>query len=135
MLVYLYYALDNRSWAYRALWRASDVPRRIISRTPRMVKNLVCDVIATCVYWPLSRIAKVVDRLGGPADVIPLSAYRNLPFYSLRTDSLDRFGTRLELRFTREEVADLLMNSGLVDVRVSDELPYWCAVGVKPVRG
>src|SRR5690348_2148489 len=33
-LVYLYYALDNRPPWYRALWRATDLVRRGISRSP-----------------------------------------------------------------------------------------------------
>jgi len=31
----------------------------------------------------------------------------------MRTDALDRFGTRLEQRFTRQEVADMLRGAGL----------------------
>jgi hypothetical protein len=50
----------------------------------------------------------------------------------MRTDALDRFGTRLEKRFTRPQVTELLEDAGLERVRVSDAPPYWCAVGFKP---
>ena len=43
----------------------------------------------------------------------------------------DRFGTPLEHRFTREDIAALLERAGLEKVRFSDLAPYWCAVGYK----
>jgi hypothetical protein len=64
-------------------------------------------------------------------DSIPLSAYRDLSFYTMRTDALDRFGTRLEQRFTRVEIDRMMRDAGLENVRFSDGLPYWCAVGTK----
>jgi SAM-dependent methyltransferase len=133
LLVYLYYALDNRGVAYRLLWRLSDFPRRIISRMPRRAKNLVCEVAAVTVYWPLARIARLVGAFGGPAERLPLAAYRMLPLYAMRTDARDRFGTRLELRFTRDEVESLMTRAGLINVVVSESAPYWCAVGSKPL--
>ena len=33
---------------------------------------------------------------------MPLSFYRDCSFYVMRNDSLNRFGTRLERRFTRD---------------------------------
>jgi len=130
-LVYLYYAFDNRGFAYRALWRISDVIRRAVSRLPHGLRYLVSQVIAVFVYWPLARTALVIERLGKlPADW-PLAYYRDKPFYVLRTDALDRFGTRLEQRFTRDEIRSMLANAGFVDIRSSDRAPYWCVIGVK----
>ena len=48
-----------------------------------------------------------------------------------RTDALDRFGTRLEKRFTRAEVALMMQSAGLSEIRFSDAPPYWCAVGFR----
>lgn len=53
------------------------------------------------------------------------------PFYVMRTDALDRFGTKLEQRFTRWEIETMLRDAGLIDIRFSETAPYWCAVGVK----
>src|SRR5580692_7800912 len=52
-LVYLYYALDNRPTWYRALWRASNAGRLVISRLPHLLRFVVSQAIATLVYWPL----------------------------------------------------------------------------------
>ena len=62
---------------------------------------------------------------------IPLSTYRHLSFYSMRTDALDRFGTRLEQRFTKEQVQKMMETAGLEDIIFSHEEPYWCAVGTR----
>jgi SAM-dependent methyltransferase len=57
-LVYLYYAFDNRLAWYRALWRATDLVRRLVSRSPLRVKLAVTTAIATTVYLPLARTAQ-----------------------------------------------------------------------------
>ena len=130
-LVYLYYAFDNRSFAFKLAWRCSDLLRRGICRLPAVLKNLVTDALAVVVYFPLTRFSLLLERIGLNVDSIPLSYYRNYSFYTMRTDSRDRFGTPLEHRFTREEITALLEQAGLVKVRFSDLAPYWCAVGYK----
>lgn len=130
-LVYLYYAFDNRPIWFRGVWRASDVFRRGISRMPFGVKKLVTDAIATGIYFPFAKLSGLLEKLGANVEAIPLSTYRRHSFYTMRTDALDRFGTTLEKRFTRMEIADMMRAAGLEQVRFSDEEPYWCAVGFK----
>lgn len=129
-LVYLYYAFDNRPWWFRVVWRVSDLLRRLISKLPFAVKSRVCDLIAALVYWPLARTAKIIARFGIPIDSWPLSAYRDRSFYIMRNDALDRFGTRLEHRFTRAQIDQMMRKAGLERIRFS-ESPCWCAVGFK----
>jgi ubiquinone/menaquinone biosynthesis C-methylase UbiE len=128
-LVYLYYRFDNRPFWFAALWRVSDVFRRAISVLPLRIRSVVCQAIAFCVYWPLARLAAVVERFGVRVEAFPLSYYRKHSFYTMRTDALDRFGTRLERRFTKAEIQDMMERAGLEDVRFSSSAPYWCAVG------
>ena len=131
LLVYLYYAFDNRGWVYRVLWRASDLVRRIICKLPSRFKHLVTDVIAAIVYFPLARLSLLLDKVGINAVSIPLFFYRNHSFYTMRTDSRDRFGTPLEQRFTKQQIKSYMERSGLIDIKFSDNAPYWCAVGIK----
>jgi hypothetical protein len=49
----------------------------------------------------------------------------------MRTDAYDRFCTRLEQRFTRQEIEKMLLNAGFSEIRFSDLVPYWCAVAKK----
>ena len=131
LLVYLYYAFDNRGWVYRLLWRASDLVRRIICKLPSRFKHLVTDVIAAIVYFPLARLSLLLDKVGINAVSIPLFFYRKHSFYTMRTDSRDRFGTPLEQRFTKQQIKSYMERSGLIDIKFSDNAPYWCAVGIK----
>lgn len=128
-LVYLYYAFDNRPLWFRGLWRASDVVRQVICRLPFPLRKLATSAIAATVYWPLARTALVMEKLGLKVDGIPLAPYRSNSFYTMRTDALDRLGTRLEQRFTRDQIRSMMERAGLGDIRFSEEVPYWVAVG------
>lgn len=130
-LLYLYYALDNRPWWFRAIWRTSELLRRTISSLPFGLKSPVCEVIAAVVYWPLARMAQLLAKTGINVERIPLSIYRDKSFYVMRNDALDRFGTALEKRFTRAQMATMMESAGLYNVRFSEAAPYWCAVGTK----
>lgn len=130
-LLYLYYRFDNRPRWFRAVWWASDILRRATCRLPGSAKTLVADGIAVSVYLPLSRLSATLEQQGMDVSNIPLSAYRDKSFYTLRTDALDRFGTRLEQRFERSEIEEMMRAAGLEKIRFSDESPYWCASGYR----
>lgn len=132
LYLYLYYSFENRPAWFRGLWRVSDAGRTLVSRAPRPVKNGVCEVLAVTVYWPLARLALLLERMGVDPSGLPLAPYRHLSLYSMRTDARDRFGTRLEKRFSRAEITTLLTDAGLVDIRIPDEHPYWIAVARVP---
>lgn len=130
-LIYLYYALDNRPAWYRALWKFSNIFRVVISSLPEKPRLWISQIIAVLVYWPLARLAALVERLGFSAAALPLESYKHRAFYVMRTDAYDRFCTRLEQRFTRVQINDMLTTAGFQDVRFSERVPYWCAVGIK----
>ena len=130
-LIYLYYALDNRPWWYRAIWRFSNIFRVAISRLPPGLRVVVSQIIAVVVYWPLARFAALVERAGFSPAAVPLEFYRHREFYVMRTDAYDRFCTRLEQRFTRRQIEQMLTGAGFDGSRFSDTAPYWCAVGKK----
>ena len=78
---------------------------------------------------PLARLGRLLDRRGVDVERVPLSYYRDRSFYTMRTDAYDRFGTRLEQRFTADQIRSMMAAAGLRDVVVSPGVPYWCAVG------
>jgi SAM-dependent methyltransferase len=131
-LVYLYYAFDNRPVWFRSIWRVSDVVRRCVSRAPYGARYALSQALALAVYWPLARLAALAARQGRDVDAWPLSYYRARSLYVMRTDALDRFGTRLERRFTRREIAAMLERAGLVAVEFREDAPYWVACGRVP---
>ena len=132
-LVYFYYRFDNRGFVFKALFQLINLIRRITSILPGAVKKMVCDLIALLIYFPLSRFSKVVRLLFGEktAAKVPLSYYADKSFNILRNDALDRFGTRLEKRFTRAEITQMMERAGLNDIRFSEKEPYWHAIGKK----
>jgi ubiquinone/menaquinone biosynthesis C-methylase UbiE len=130
-LVYLYYAFDNRPLWFRLLWKASDMARSAISGLPYSLRLPVCQAIAALVYWPFSRVARLLEAVKRLPESWPLAYYRDKSLYVMRTDALDRFGTRLEQRFTRAQIEEMLRRAGFVGVRFSTKPPYWCAVAYR----
>jgi ubiquinone/menaquinone biosynthesis C-methylase UbiE len=131
--VYLYYALDNRGLLYKMIFKASDVIRRIVSKLPSDTKKLVCDLLALTIYVPFVTIGRFLHFVGLEkiASLLPLSAYQDKSLFVMRNDALDRFGTALEQRFTKEQIKNMMQNSGLSNIIIPDGPVLWAAVGEK----
>jgi SAM-dependent methyltransferase len=131
ILIYVYYAMDARPWWFRTVWRTVDLLRRTIAPAPFRVRYLLSQLIAAIVYYPMARIALLGERLGASVTGVPLSQYRHRSFYTMRTDALDRFGNRIEHRFTGQQLQALMERAGLCDISFSPGPPWWLAVGYK----
>jgi len=131
LLLYVYYSMEQRPRWFRSVWAASDKVRRILSKLPYRVTYVVSQFIALFVYWPLARLSLVLDKWGVSVETIPLSSYRRHSMYVMRTDALDRFGTPIESRFSRDDVRRMMQVAGLERVTVSETSPHWVAVGFK----
>lgn len=133
-LCYLYYALENKPMVYRAIWNISNEFRIGISKLPYRLRRIACEIIATLVYWPLARLSKFVGKIGLSSRNIPLHHYKDMNFYVMRNDAYDRFGTSLEQRFTKQEIAEMVENSGfdIATLKFSDTEPFWTFVARKP---
>jgi ubiquinone/menaquinone biosynthesis C-methylase UbiE len=131
LLLYLYYAFDNRPLWFRAIWRGTDLLRRVISSSPFFIRYPLSQTIAALVYWPLARLSMLLEYFGVNVESIPLSWYRRLSFYTMRTDAFDRFGTRIEQRFTATQILRMMEGAGLERISFSHSMPFWCAVGYK----
>ena len=131
LLIYIYYSFENKPLWFRIIWRLTDIFRIIISRMPFFIKSKICDLIAFLVYFPLSRISKIFRNFGFNVKNFPLSFYSNKSIYVLRNDALDRFGTKIEQRLSKQQITDLLKQTGFNNISFSDEEPYWCAISYK----
>jgi SAM-dependent methyltransferase len=130
-LLYLYYRMENRPNWYRGLWTLTNALRGLISRLPKPIRYVTSQAIASLLYWPLARTAALAARLGIDNRDFPLSFYADKPFYVMRTDALDRFGTRLEHRFSRPQMVALMHAAGLTNVSFNEKPPFWCALGYR----
>jgi SAM-dependent methyltransferase len=131
VLLYVYYALDGRPSWFRAIWTVQDQLRKIISATPFWLRYSVSQAIAAGIYYPLARISRFAEDLGANVENIPLSAYRRRSFYTMRTDSLDRFGNYVEHRFTQRALVLMMESSGLERIQICDGPSRWLAIGFK----
>lgn len=130
-LLYLYYSFDNRNWCFRGLWRLSDMVLRLLCKLPSWLKHAVTDLIALVVYLPLVTFSRVLEWLGFNVAGVPLSYYLRYSFYTIRTDDCDRFEIPMEHRFTNSQISEIMDKAGLVSIRFSDGVPFWCVVGIK----
>ena len=130
-LLYLYYRFDNKPKSYFFLWKISDLVRKVLSRLPFIVKFSVSQIIALFIYLPIAKLAWLAEKIGIDVSNFPLTWYRNEPFYILRTDALDRFGTRLEQRFTKEEITRMLEETGFQNIKFSNREPFWTVLAYK----
>ncbi len=129
LLVYLYYALDNRPWHYRALFRGVDAARRRLSRLEHpAARRLVAKMIALGIYRPLVAMGHLLQA-AGRGDLVPLyETYRGKSLRRIEQDAYDRFFTRIEQRVSRREIVETL--SPLFSrLRVSERPPYWHFLG------
>jgi 2-polyprenyl-3-methyl-5-hydroxy-6-metoxy-1,4-benzoquinol methylase len=108
LLCYLYYNLENKSAIYRTIFHLSNFLRRIISKLPKKIKVLLCYLIALTVYWPMAKMSKIATKFGLNNSNLPLHHYSDFPFVFLKNDALDRFGTRIENRFGKDEIKYML---------------------------
>ncbi|MBX9866416.1 MAG: methyltransferase domain-containing protein [Burkholderiales bacterium] len=130
--VYLYYALDNRGKLFKAIFKIASVMRYFISRLPGFIKRMICELIAFFIYLPLIGLSYILKKIFKKSNLwkkIPLSFYVGTSLKVIRNDALDRFGTPLEQRFSKEQVVNMMSKAGLSDIVVSNNMPYWHAIG------
>ena len=84
--------------------------------------QVVTDLIALTVYWPLSLLAALAESAGLHLASFPRSYYRNCSYYTLRTDARDR-GT-LKQSFSLVKIREMCAAAGLVDLRFSSHRPF-----------
>ncbi len=130
---YLYHNLETRGWWFKTLYWLSNQLRKVVCKLPSRIKRFVCDVLAIVIYMPLVLWVRFLVLIGlrKIAIYMPLSAYNNKSFFIIRNDALDKFGTRLEQRFSKKQVEEMMRNCGLEDIVISPLTPFYHAIGKK----
>ncbi len=125
LLLYIYYNFENKSLFFKCILFFSNLLRIFISKLPLIIKKIITDFIALIVYFPMSKINKYLNLN------LPLSYYKDKSFYVMRTDSLDRFGTRLEKRFSKTMIIKIMENAHLKNIQFYKSEPYWVVIGYR----
>jgi len=134
ILLYLYYSLENRGVAFKTLFYLSNSIRWVVSKLPSKLKIVICNLLAVLFYLPFVSFAKLLLFVGVSENVvykIPLSWYADKSFHIIRNDSLDRFGTPLEQRFSKQQIMDMLEYAGCENIVFADNAPYWRVIAQK----
>ncbi len=124
LLVYLYYALDNRPIHYKLLLKAVTAVRRVTSRvhSPRL-RSVIAWAGTLVIYSPLVALGSALRRVG-MGHLVPLyEIYHGKSVGRMRQDVYDRFFTSIEQRFSRQQL--LALRDAFQEVRISAGLPYW----------
>ncbi|MDO8626777.1 MAG: class I SAM-dependent methyltransferase [Candidatus Magasanikbacteria bacterium] len=124
LLIYLYYALDNRPWYFRRLLSLVTFWRQRLSKIrSENFRNAFSFLGAIIFYYPCIGLGRVLQiwRLG---DRVPLyKFYHHKSLTRIRQDVYDRFFTSIEQRVSRNQIMSL--RDTFAEVIISEQEPYW----------
>jgi ubiquinone/menaquinone biosynthesis C-methylase UbiE len=128
---YLYYNFDNKSRSFKFIFWLSNLVRLVVCKFSPTIKRFTCEILAIVLYMPLILVSRFFKFIGLQklSKKIPLNDYADKSFFIIRNDALDRFGTKLEQRFSKNEIIEMMEKSGLVDIVVGPISPFYHAVG------
>ncbi len=124
LLVYLYYALDNRPIYFRILLKLVTKARVIASKVKsKFFRKIFCFFVAYLIYAPLIILGRFLNliKLG---KFVPLyEFYNKKSMLRIKQDVYDRFFTGIEQRVARLDI--LKLKDTFNEVIISDNKPYW----------
>jgi SAM-dependent methyltransferase len=125
LLVYLYYALDNRPAYFRAILNVvSQIRTRLAAIRSARMRSALATLIALCIYRPLVGLGALLRPVGLSRFIPIYEGYRNQGLTAVRQDAYDRFFTRIEQRVSQVEIREALSGT-FRNVEISPRLPYW----------
>ncbi len=124
LLIYLYYALDNRPVYFRLALGVATWLRKLVSKVSNATfRAAFTELVTLGLYLPLVWLGKLV-RHQKWSHYIPLAeAYHGKSLERIRQDVYDRLFTGIEQRFSRKQIQQL--GEKFARVIISEQLPYW----------
>lgn len=124
LLIYLYYALDNRPPFFRLLLGMATGVREVVCRIRSpLFREVFSTFGAVFIYQPFVILGHLFDRVGAGKNVPLYEGYKGKSVGRIKQDVYDRFFTRIEQRVSRAEIEALSDTFG--NVVVSEGQPYW----------
>jgi len=124
LLIFLYYALDNRPVYFRLILKLVTALRALLSRIENGTFRKAFSVAGTyLLYLPLVWLGRALKPFGQSSHVPLYDFYKDKSPQRIEQDVYDRFFTRIEQRVTRGEI--FALKDSFSSVTVSDNIPYW----------
>jgi len=134
-LCYLYYKVEDKPFAFRVLFALSNGLRKLISVLPYKLRVAISKFLGLTVYFPVVKASEILNYFGFSTKNMPLSSYSGMPIQVFLNDSLDRFGTRLEKRYNKMEIIEMMQraNFDLATLKFSESEPFWTFIVKKRI--
>jgi SAM-dependent methyltransferase len=124
LLIFLYYALDNRPAYFRFLLSMVTFLRRRLCKIRSPLFRKVLSVMgALFIYKPMILIGKILHPFHLSSRVPLYDFYHDKSFRRIEQDVYDRFFTRIEQRVTRRDI--MTLKDSFSEIHISDNFPYW----------
>lgn len=124
LLVYLYYALDNRPPHFSIILPLATIIRVIVSKIRNYwFRKVFSWAVALFIYKPFVFLGSAVKPLGLENSIPLYEGYHGKSLERLQQDVYDRFFTGIEQRFTRAQIME--MSDTFSEIKISENLPYW----------
>lgn len=124
ILIYLYYALDNRPWTYRAAFYPADLLRRALCRIKsEPARQTISKILSGLLYVPLIWLGRLLNIVGLGKFVPIYEGYKDSSFSRLAQDVYDRFFTPIEQRVSKAQIETL--KDQFDQITISTNIPFW----------
>ncbi|MFH1415376.1 MAG: class I SAM-dependent methyltransferase [Elusimicrobiota bacterium] len=124
ILVFLYYALDNRPFYFRFILKVITFIRKILSKIKSPFFRRSFSLFTTfTLYIPMICLGHALEVFKKGSYVPLYDFYRDKSVKRIQQDVYDRFFTGIEQRVTKEEI--LQLKDSFAQVIVSENIPYW----------
>jgi len=124
LLIYVYYAVDNRPAHFRALLAIVTALRQVTFRIRgRHTRSVIAWSATLILYAPLLIIGRLLSKVGSQHLVPLYDSYSGKSLRRIEQDAYDRFFTRIEQRISRSSIEQLSDTFDVVSI--SPNKPYW----------
>ena len=124
LLIYLYYALDDRPVYFRIALKGVDILRAGLSKIRSAGFRKVFSLAGTFfIYIPLILLGRLFSIFGLGRSIPLYEGYRGKSIKRIEQDVYDRFFTRIEQRVSKKDIEGL--RDTFSDVAISEKMPYW----------
>jgi len=124
LLIYLYYALDNRPFYFRILLKLVTNIRTQLCKIHKFEVRLLLSRLGVYVlYLPFILLGYLLKPLNLSSHVPLYDFYKGKSIKRIEQDVYDRFFTSIEQRVTVKDI--LQLKTTFNDIVISENLPYW----------